>query len=193
MFPYLEMIVQKSIKMKNSSEISVFDTNIFLTEIDFNLIRGVIYTTPKILDEVKVERYAEKNRNIVSRIHAALESQHLIIKIPSEKYLEEVEKKSKITGDFKALSVADKELIALTLELKDTLNQDIILYTNDYSIENLCMELKIKFSPLGKEGIKSKIMWEVYCPFCQEVHDFNDFNTPCERCGQKLKRRKKKL
>jgi rRNA maturation endonuclease Nob1 len=178
--------------MKEKRSILIFDANIFLTGLDFNLINDIIYTTPDIIDEIKVKRYSEKNRNIINKIQAAIESKNLIVRSPSKSFLNEISTKSKLTGDYKALSEADNGLIALTLELmSENLNENVIIYTNDYSMENLCSELNIPFSPLGKKGIKSKIIWEVYCPFCKEIHEGQDFNSPCEKCGQKLKRRPK--
>ena len=179
--------------MKEKRSILIFDANIFLTGLDFNLIRDIIYTTPSVIDEIKVKRYSEKNRNIINKIQAAIDSKRLIVRTPSSKYLEEVKGISKITGDYKALSDADSDLIALTLELMDeNSNENVMIYTNDYSMENLCSELNISFSPLGKKGIKSKIHWEVFCPFCNELHEVQEYDTPCEKCGQRLKRRPKK-
>ena len=99
---------------------------------------------------------------------------------------------SKKTGDFKALSDADKELIALTLELIEKSNKKVKIYSNDYSIENVCSELKIPFLPLYKDGIESKITWQVHCPQCRTIHDAEDLNRVCEICGSKLRRRPKK-
>ncbi|MFX0071457.1 MAG: NOB1 family endonuclease [Candidatus Hermodarchaeota archaeon] len=170
----------------------IFDTNIFLTGIDFNLIKSTIYIVPEVIEEIKHKKYLEKNRNIIIKIEAAIESKKLKIKTPSEKYVQKVEAYSRRTGDYSALSITDKKLIALTLELKNTFNEEVIIYTNDYSMENLCSELKIPFSPLMKDGIKSKITWEVYCPFCQEIKEVEQLNEKCERCGMPLKRRSKK-
>ena len=185
------MIHQKNSKMKEKSPIYIFDTNIFLTGIDINLIKGKIYTTPKIIEEIKVRKYEDKNRNILNKIEAATISKKLILTIPSEKYIYRVEQKSKSTGDYKALSKADKELIALTLELIENQDEDVKIYSNDYSIENVCSELNIPFSPLHKDGINSKIVWEIYCPFCKSIHKAEDLNKICEKCGSKLKRRPK--
>ncbi|MCK4778678.1 MAG: hypothetical protein KAT57_00760, partial [Candidatus Lokiarchaeota archaeon] len=55
----------------------IFDTNIFLTGIDFNLFEGDIFTTPSIIEEVKDCRYIEKNRNILNKINAAIETKKL--------------------------------------------------------------------------------------------------------------------
>ncbi len=187
------MIAQKSINMKEKRSLLIFDANIFLTGLDFNLIKDIIYTPPSIIDEIKVKRYSEKNRNIINKIHAAIDSKKLIVRSPSRSYVEEIQNKSKLTGDYKALSEADNELIALALELMNfNLNENVIIYSNDYSIENLCSELNIPFSPLGKNGIKDRIYWEVYCPFCKDIHEVQDFNLQCETCGQTLKRRPKK-
>ena len=178
--------------MKKKSITYIFDTNIFLTGIDFNLFEGDIFTTPSIIEEVKDYRYIDKNRNILNKINAAIETKKLKLKFPENKYIDKINEISKKTGDFKALSDADKELIALTLELTEKSNKKVIMYSNDYSIENVCSELNITFSPLYKEGIESKITWEVYCPYCKSIHKVEDLNTTCEKCGTKLRRRPKK-
>lgn len=179
------------IALKNKP-ILIFDTNIFLLGIDFNVIDGYIYTTPKIIEEIKYKRYINKNRNIINRIQAAIESKKLLLQNPSNKFTKVVEMNSKTTGDYKSLSIADKELIALALELKLALKKEVVVYTNDYSMQNLCSELNIAFSPLIRDGIKSKIFWEIYCPFCNEAKKVEEFGEECDRCGTRLIRRKKK-
>ena len=175
-------------------KILIFDTNIFLTGVDFNLLKGIIYTPPKVIEEITVNKYLEKNRNIINRIQAALDSKKLILKAPSDKNLKKIEDQSKLSGDYNALSDTDKDVLAIALDLLDDFNNDIIVivYTNDYSMENLCSVLDIPFSPLIKKGIKAKIIWEVYCPICSKVYNAENLNNPCEICGFRLKRRPKK-
>lgn len=185
------MIHLKNSDMKAKSLIYIFDTNIFLTGIDFNLIEGIIYTTPSIIEEVKVSKYIDKNRNILNKINVAIETRKLKIKSPKSKYVTKIKEISKKTGDFNALSEADKELIALTLELTESQDEFVKIYSNDYSIENVCSELNIPFSSLYKVGIESKIIWEIYCPQCKIIHQVEDLYKKCEICGTKLKRRPK--
>ena len=186
------MTLQKNNNMKYKTPILIFDTNIFLTGIDFNLIDGIIYTTPNIIEEVEVEKYKSKNLNILNRIHAALENKKLVLKVPKRKYMQEVIEISKITGDFNALSFADKEFLALALEMINTRRESkITVFSNDYSIENVSSELNIPFSSLFKDGIKSKIYWEVYCPYCKNTYDVKDLYKKCETCGTNLMRRPK--
>ncbi len=178
--------------MKKKDDIYILDANIFLTGIDFSLFKGIAYTTPSIIDEIRDHRYREKNRNILNKINAAIETNKLRVKHPENKYIEKIIIVSKKTGDFKALSKADKELIALTLELTRKFNRKVTMFSNDYSIENVCSELSVPFLPLYKEGIESKITWQVYCPQCGKIHNVEDLNRLCEICGSKLKRRPKK-
>jgi len=178
--------------LRNKKKRLIFDANIFLTGVDFNLIDAIIYTTPKVIEEIRVDKYLDKNRNILNKIQAAIDSKKLIIRSPSHIFVKEIEKNAKLTGDFNILSYTDKELIALTLELRETSNENVIIYTNDYSMQNLCSELDVPFSSLNKNGIKSKIIWEVYCPYCEDIYKSEDLNNMCEKCGLKLKRRPKK-
>ncbi|MFX1324855.1 MAG: NOB1 family endonuclease [Promethearchaeota archaeon] len=175
--------------MKEKSPVFLFDTNIFLTGIDFSVFKGIVYTTPSVIEEVKFSKYIEKNRNILNKIYAAIESKKLKLQSPKNEYIEKIGAFSKKTGDLKALSNVDKELLALSLELKDKEEKEVIVYSNDYSIENVCAELNINFSPLYKGGIVSKIIWEIYCPFCKEIYTADFYNRICEKCGSKLKRR----
>jgi UPF0271 protein len=172
---------------KNS--ILIFDANIFLIGIDFNVIPQKIYTIPKILEEIKVEKYTSQNRNIMNRVNVAINSGNLILREPAYKYLMQVKLSSHKTGDIRALSEADQELIALALELKDLFDVDVIVYSNDYSIQNCCKELNVHYESLIKRGIRRKINFEVYCPNCKTLYNADKLNEICEVCGSKLRRR----
>ena len=141
------------------------------------------------MDELKVPKYIDRNRNILRRIEYAIETGKLVVKKSQDKYSNLVEEKSKSTGTSKVLSKNDVSLMGLVLELMDTYSEDIILYTNDYSMENLCIMLKIRFKPLYKKGIEEKMYFEVYCPYCKTLQKPEDLNKKCERCGLHLKKR----
>jgi len=178
---------------KKKKSILVFDTNIFLTGVDFNYFPERIFTTPGIVNEIKVRKYADKNRNILRRIENAIETGKLVVKESQDKYSNIVEEKSQSIGTTKVLSKNDINLMGLVLELMDTYSEDIELYTNDYSMENLCPLLKITFKPLYKKGIKEKMQFEVFCPYCKILHNPEDLGKKCERCGLQLKKRLLKM
>jgi rRNA maturation endonuclease Nob1 len=178
--------------MRETASIYIFDTNIFLTGIDFNVIEGIIYTTPSIIKEVNESRYKEKNRNILNKINVAIETKKLKLRVPKKEFISKINEISKVTGDFNALSDADMGLLAITLELKEKQEEGVKLYSNDYSIENVCSELNIPYSSLFKDGIESKIIWEIYCPYCKKIYRAEALNKNCEICGKILRRRPKK-
>ncbi|MHA1148162.1 MAG: NOB1 family endonuclease [Promethearchaeota archaeon] len=182
------------IPQKNNSNlepvIAVFDTNIFLLGIDFSVLPfKKIITSSKVIEEIKE---GDKNRNIIHKVQAALESQSLFLRTPSPDTIKKIKNESKKTGDLKALSLTDVELIALMVELIQSESHKVLLFTNDFSMQNLCSELKIPFSPLIREGIKKKIIWEVYCPYCKDTFPPEYLNSICENCHSKLKRRPKR-
>ena len=177
---------------RKKSSILIFDTNIFLLGIDINLFPNKIYTTPEIIEEVDVKRYESRNRNILNKIHAAIESKKLVIESPSENYIKRVKIRAEDTGDLKALSDQDYGVIALALELMNSQVHDVEILTNDYSIQNLCFELEIPVKSLFKNGIKHHIKFEVYCPHCKTIHESSKLNEICEMCGFQFKRRPKR-
>ncbi|TFF85832.1 MAG: hypothetical protein EU517_01180 [Promethearchaeota archaeon] len=180
------MIAQKKIP------ILIFDTNIFLKGIDINIFKEKIFTTPKIIKEIEVVKYLNKNRNILNRIEVAIENKRLIIREPKKKFVMKTVERAKITGDINFLSKADLELIALALELRETTGENVLLYSDDYSIQNLCADINLNFSSMYKSGIKEQKMFELICPLCKKKYITGTLDAECEICGSKLKRKWKK-
>ncbi len=179
--------------VRKKRAILIFDTNIFLIGIDINIFKEKIYTTPSVIDEINVIKYSDKNRNILNKIEAAIANNHLIIKNPKKDYIKRALENSKSTGDINALSKADLDLIALALELTESTDKEVLLYSNDYSIQNLSSEMNIKFASLFKNGIKDKRIFEFFCPICGERYAVGSIYKFCEVCGSKLKRRPIKM
>jgi len=145
--------------------------------------------------EEEIEKMIESSRKAgeIAKITKDFIRQKIKTGAKAIEIIQEIEKKSMATGDIDALSKEDKELLALTLEFLEESDQNVKLFTNDYSMENVCSKLKIPFSPLYKEGIKSIIIWEVYCPFCKIIYNPEDLSKNCEKCGLLLKRRPKRI
>lgn len=163
----------------------VFDTNIFLMGLDFNVIENKIYTVPGVLEELKVDRYLGENTIILQRINCAKQSNNLTVKTPENYYRNEVIGAAKATNDLVLLSEVDINLIALAWELKKTTEKDVILFTNDYSMENVCLKLNIPFSPLGKDGIKKlNYKKDIICPACGAKNPIGA--EWCKECGTKF-------
>jgi UPF0271 protein len=89
-------------------------------------------------------------------------------------------------GEMGYLSEADREVIALGLDLKSDSKQPIIV-SDDYSVQNLAEHLQLKYRGLANYGIVYKYEWLMYCPAC-----YRKYRPPmknCTFCGTGLKRK----
>ena len=106
---------------------------------------------------------------------------HHVILTPNKDTLEEVQRVSNKTGDQNKLSDTDIEIIAIALDLKKNENVEVIILTDDYSIQNLSNELNIKFESINQSGITKKFKWVSRCRGCGKK--FKDNVKICPICG----------
>ena len=121
------------------------------------------------------------------RFNTAVKEGSLRVKSPSDSYAEKVSEASGKVGDL-LLSSADRQVLALALELKDTgLNPQIV--TDDYSIQNVADLVGVEFTSLMTYGIRYRLYWIKYCPACHRKYRSSFQHKHCEICGTELKRR----
>ncbi len=121
------------------------------------------------------------------RFNTAVKEGRLRVKSPSDSYVEKVSEASGKVGDV-LLSWADRQVLALALELKDTgLNSQIV--TDDYSIQNVADLVGVEFTSLMTYGIRYRLYWIKYCPACHRKYRSSFQHKHCEICGTELKRR----
>jgi UPF0271 protein len=105
----------------------------------------------------------------------------LTIDIPSKESINKINKISAETGDKDRLSVADKEILALALDVNKDATREAIIITDDYSIQNVAQELKIKFETISQRGITRKFKWSYRCLGCGKK--FEENIKTCPICG----------
>ncbi|UCE80762.1 MAG: nucleic acid-binding protein [Methanobacteriota archaeon] len=98
---------------------------------------------------------------------------------PSKESLIQVLAESKASGDLTRLSSADKEILALALDL------GYELVTDDYSIQNVAAALGVSCRPLDQNGISRTIVWESVCTGCRKR--FAAHVEECDICGSATK------
>ncbi|MEM5836704.1 MAG: PIN domain-containing protein [Candidatus Aenigmatarchaeota archaeon] len=133
-----------------------------------------IFIPPLVLEEIKDK---------ISKMK--LEAMNAKIFEPRKKFVEEVKKVAKETGDFEKLSEADFQVLALAKELKAKIVSD------DYSIQNVAAKMGLEFVPIMQKGIKKIFKWKKYCPYCKKF--FGVEEKTCYFCGATLKRIPAKL
>ncbi len=102
----------------------------------------------------------------------------------SDEFVSKVKEEAKKSGDLGRLSPVDITVIALGLELNGTVLSD------DYSIENVCSRLNIRFRPVGTSGIKRVEKWNYQCIGCKKW--YKEKYDECPICGSPMRAHRKR-
>ncbi len=129
-------------------------------------IHGKVVTVPEVVDEIKDED---------SRLYLSLHS--VRVKKASRKNIARVLEMAKKTGDIHRLSETDVRLIARSLD--ETEKGEVVLVTDDYSIQNIARLFGIKIETITQPGISKAFKWIKVCRGCgREMVD-----DVCPVCG----------
>lgn len=161
----------------------ILDTSAFIQ--GYNLSSDEeYYTVPEVLDEIKEELGR-------MRYESAQSSGRLREVIPEKIWINELESKSRLAGEAHKLSITDKRLLSLGLQLKSEGKEPTIV-TDDYSVQNMAARLGLRFVSQVTKGIKKVLNWVIYCPGCRRRFDSQQEDNICPICGTELKRKPKR-
>ena len=86
------------------------------------------------------------------------------------------------TGDLPRLSPVDLEILALALGTGQT------LYTDDYSLQNVCRSLNHPFESVSNKRSKQQWSWELRCIGCRASKKADSQEEQeCDICGSPMK------
>jgi len=159
-------------------KIFILDTSAILSGKPIDFENKKIFTTNSISKELNPG--GSDYRNFQYLIEKGLS-----ILDPSKKSLEKIKKIAEKTGDINRLSKADIEILALALDIKDNMEDEPVILTDDYSIQNVSAEINIKFEPISQSGITKKFKWICRCRGCGKK--FKDNINICPICGAETK------
>ncbi len=163
--------------MKNNTKVFIIDTSAVLSGKPINIENAKLVTTSLVQNELKPGGKDYK-------IFQFLKEKGLIVMAPSNESIETINKTSNNTGDKNRLSDADKEILALALDINKDKKEAIIL-TDDYSIQNIANVLKIKYQNISQPGITKKFKWTYQCSGC--CKKFKENINICPICGASIK------
>lgn len=172
-------------KKENDSDkkFYILDASAFIG--GFDSFKMINYTVSEITEEIK-DLKSKMNLN------QAIEENKLFIKEPSSESIQLLENEISKSGDILRLSLADKKLLALAIELSNE-TKDIEVVSDDYSIQNVLEILKIPYRSVLTEGIKGIYNWKKICQGCKKEYSNSYKLDDCEICGSKIfKKRIKK-
>lgn len=110
----------------------------------------------------------------------------LKVRAPSAEALERIEEVLMARGETRRLSLADREVLALALDVRAEGRVEI--WTDDYSVQNVAEGLGIETRPIMTKGIRSEATWYVRCTGCARYPDSEAEGGTCPICGSPLKR-----
>ena len=146
---------------------AVLDTSLFFIEYP---VSGDLFTTPSVVEELVDLRSK-------CRFESLLAS-GLRVAGPSAGGIERVRRAAEKTGDEDKLSVTDRDLLALALDLGAT------LYSDDFAIQNVAHELGVTTTPVQQRSAKKRL-WKFRCTGCKR---FYRASGECPVCGSPIKR-----
>lgn len=150
----------------------IADASLFITR---KRLEGRVITVPSVVEELKDESAV-----------TMIDLMRVIIEPPLYGFIKEVRSKAEITKDSEELSDTDIDVLAKALEYSR--QEETILVTDDFAVQNTAIQLGIDVMPAGQRKIKDILVWEKQCIGCKRRFTEGDV---CPVCGSPLKKRRK--
>lgn len=142
---------------------------------------GQAFTVPAVLDEIREEITR-------LRVDALIAGGGIKVMVPGEASRARLDEEAAAMGESRALSFADKQVLALALQLVSEGLAPVVV-SDDYSVQNMADHLSIPYTSLAVGGIKKQFRWVTYCPGCRRSFDGPQRENTCPVCGTSLKKR----
>lgn len=132
---------------------------------------GAMMTTPGVIQELE-------RRGMSPELRSFIDVKVTVVS-PSKEAIQRVVAESSRSGDRERLSDADVGLLALALE------QDALILSDDYSIQNLAHVLGLQYRGVMFTEITKKVSWRYRCEGCGRRTE--EFSENCPVCGSKMR------
>lgn len=128
---------------------------------------------------------AEEIRSVLPRfaLDNAIRENWVKLKAASPRALELAKSAAGKTGDLPQLSDQDLTVIALALDAREIEDDSSLVYTDDYSIQNVLKSAGIKFKATTNQGITKVIKWVYTCMACKARFKKPLDDADCPECG----------
>ena len=162
----------------------LLDSSAVLNDFSFEFSQEQGYvTTSLVFNEFRDMR----SRHLADN---ALKLGLLQIQEPSQQAVDTVTKAIEGKG-FSKLSKPDKSILGLAFDFKQK-NQEFVLVSDDYSIQNFCKILSLPFESVIRGKIKEAIGFSLECSACGKTLGNGEKARNCPVCGTALKKVKNK-
>ena len=161
----------------------VLDASAFIN--GFELTSNNNFTVPEITAEIK---------DFESRLtfDMTIDECKLTIHEVPNKYVNCVNEIISESGDILRLSLPDKKLISLAYMFSKE-GRNVMVITDDYTIQNTLKILRIPYSGVITEGIKEVYNWKKVCEGCKKEYSEDYPFDDCEICGSRIFKKRIKV
>lgn len=161
----------------------VLDASAFINGFKINSNKN--FTVPEITEEIK---------DFESRLmfDMAIDEGKLVIQDVPFEYTSCVNNIISESGDILRLSIPDKKLISLAYMMSQE-GKDVMVISDDYTIQNTLKIMKIPYSGIITEGIKEVYNWKKVCEGCKKEYGEDYPFDDCEICGSKIFKKRIKV
>lgn len=113
----------------------------------------------------------------------------LRVEAAEERFAVRIRDQAAQTRDIEKLSATDIGVLAKALEYQEVSEEEVILITDDFAVQNIAVRLGIAVLPVAQRVIENQIVWQKQCIGCHR--HFKDGNE-CPVCGSPLRKKMKK-
>ncbi|MCK4883246.1 MAG: hypothetical protein KAS30_00105 [Candidatus Diapherotrites archaeon] len=158
----------------------VLDASGIINNPSFSSGKDCFLAPPEVLLEIRDSH----SRHILDALKV---SGNLEVRSPLSKSVERVLEQAKATGDVKALSKIDVDVLALALETGYT------IITDDFALQNVAVKMDFSVVSASRGEIKRSVSWGFRCEGCRKKFAPDYSENDCDVCGSKIKRYSKKV
>jgi len=148
----------------------VLDSSLFFCDCP---VEGELFTPPSVPEELRDLRAKGKLEKLLA--------EGLRIVSPTRESRAKVLAAAERSRDARVISETDCDLLALAIDC------DAVLYTDDFAIQNVALELGVHVHPIQQRAAK-KIAWKYRCSGCGR---YADTDGECLVCGAQIRRKLK--
>ena len=161
-----------------TKDVYILDTSAIFSGKDLNFNDKEFITTDSVSNEIQPGGKDYQKFNFLKELGLKLLS-------PSKDSIDKITKTSKETGDLERLSKTDIDLLALALDIKSS-DKNPIIFTDDYSIQNIANFLNINFKNISQNKISKRYIWISKCIGCGKK--YKEHINKCPICGTETKK-----
>lgn len=164
------------VHIKQMMALLIVDSSVFVC--GYRIGSAEALTVPGVMRELKDVRSIT--------LFEQARSTGLKVEPAEQRYIDEVVKTARRTGDVGVLSETDIHLLAKALQY---IGKGACIITDDYAIQNVASRLGIQIKPIMQHKIRDVLIWKKRCIGCGRYFAQGDI---CSVCGSKLKRTRRK-